>query len=148
MNFWRIRSYFDARAIFGLVVDHIGIAAKLHPGIAELNRMVKEFHEATKRGENLGLNEAELAFYDALVDNESTVSEPGNEIPKKIAHELTEKLRHCATVDCQKRESIRARLRDLVRITLHRYKYLPDQQEDAIKLVLAQAGRLSDESTK
>jgi type I restriction enzyme, R subunit len=74
--------------------------------------------------------------------------ELGDEMLKKIAFELTEKLRSSTTVDWQKRESVRARLRNLVRITLRRYKYPPDKQEDAIRLVLEQAERLSDEWTK
>ena len=110
--------------------------------------MAKAFREAAQRGEYLGLNESELAFYDALADNESEVCELGDDILKKIALELTEKLRHSTTVDWQKRESVRARLRNLVRITLRRYKYPPDRQEDAIKLVLAQAERLSNAWTK
>jgi len=116
--------------------------------IEELIQMAKEFREAAKRGENLGLNESELAFYDALADNESAVRELGDDILKKIAHELTDKLRNSTTVDWQKRESVRARLRNLVRITLRRYKYPPDMQEEAIRLVLEQAERLSDEWTK
>jgi len=113
--------------------------------IEELIQMAKEFREAAKRGENLGLNEPELAFYDALADNESAVRELGDEILKKIALELTEKLRNSTTVDWQKRESVRAKLRNLVRITLRRYKYPPDMQEEAIKLVMEQAERLSGE---
>lgn len=113
--------------------------------IEELIQMAKEFREAAKRGENLGLNESELAFYDALADNESAVRELGDDTLKKIALELTEKLRNSTTVDWQKRESVRARLRNLVRITLRRYKYPPDMQEEAIRLVLDQAERLSDE---
>lgn len=115
--------------------------------IEELISMAKEFREAAKRGENLGLNESELAFYDALANNESAVRELGDEVLKKIAFELTEKLRSSTSVDWQKRESVRARLRNLVRITLRRYKYPPDKQEDAIRLVLEQAERLSDEWT-
>jgi type I restriction enzyme R subunit len=116
--------------------------------IEELIAMAREFREATKRGENLGLNPSELAFYDALADNESALRELGDDILKKIAHELTEKLRKSTSVDWQKRESIRARLRNLVRITLRRHKYPPDHQEAAIKLVLEQAERLSDEWTR
>lgn len=116
--------------------------------IEELIQMAKEFREAAKRGQNLGLSDAELAFYDALADNESAVNELGDETLKKIAFELTEKLRNSATVDWQKRESVRARLRNLVRITLRRYKYPPDKQEKAIRLVLEQAERLSGEWTK
>jgi type I restriction enzyme, R subunit len=116
--------------------------------IEELIEMAKEFREATKRGENLGLNESELAFYDALADNESAVRLLGDDILKKIAFELTEKLRNSTSVDWQKRDSVRARLRNLVRITLRRYRYPPDLQEKAIQLVLEQAERLSDAWTK
>lgn len=113
--------------------------------IEELIAMAKEFREAAKRGEALGLNESELAFYDALANNESAVRDLGDEVLKKIAFELTERLRGSTSVDWQKRESVRARLRNLVRITLRRYKYPPDKQEEAIRLVLEQAERLSDE---
>jgi type I restriction enzyme R subunit len=113
--------------------------------IEELIAMAKEVREAARRGENLGLNQSELAFYDALADNESAVRELGDNLLKKIAFELTEKLRNSTSVDWQKRESVRAKLRNLVRITLRRYKYPPDEQEEAIRLVLEQAERLSDE---
>ena len=113
--------------------------------IEELIAMAKEFRDAAKRGDELGLNESELAFYDALADNESAVRELGDDILKKIAHELTDKLRNSTTVDWQKRDSVRARLRNLVRITLRRYKYPPDKTEAAIELVLKQAEVLSEE---
>ena len=90
-------------------------------------------------------NETELAFYDALADNESAVRELGDVTLKKIALELTEKLRNNTSVDWQKRESVRARLRNLVRITLRRYKYPPDKQDAAIDLVLRQAEKLSED---
>jgi type I restriction enzyme R subunit len=110
--------------------------------------MAKEFLEAAKRGEELGLNESEVAFYDALADNESAVRELGDETLKKIAQELADKLRKSTTVDWQKRDNVRAKLRNLVRITLRRYKYAPDKQEEAIQLVLQQAERLSDDWSK
>jgi type I restriction enzyme R subunit len=116
--------------------------------IEELIAMAKDYREAAKRGENLGLNESELAFYDALANNDSAVRELGDEVLKKIAFELTEKLRNSTSVDWQKRDSVRARLRNLVRITLRRHKYPPDKQEEAILLVLKQAERLSDSWTK
>ncbi|PLK50440.1 type I restriction endonuclease subunit R [Uliginosibacterium sp. TH139] len=112
--------------------------------IEELIAMAQEFREAAMRGDKLGLNDSELAFYDALADNESAVRELGDEALKKIAIEVTEKLRNSTSVDWQKRESVRARLRNLVRITLRRYKYPPDMQEEAIRLVLEQAERLSE----
>jgi len=116
--------------------------------IEELIAMAKEFREAALRGEAMGLNDSELAFYDALADNASAVEKMGDETLKTIAREVTEKLRNSTTVDWQKRESVRARLRNLVRITLRRYKYPPEMQEEAIRLVLEQAERLSDAWTK
>ena len=116
--------------------------------IEELIAMAKEFREAALRGEAMGLNDSELAFYDALADNVSAVEKMGDETLKTIAREVTEKLRNSTTVDWQKRESVRARLRNLVRITLRRYKYPPEMQEEAIRLVLEQAERLSDAWTK
>lgn len=113
--------------------------------IEELIKMAKEFQEAMQREEDLGLNPDELAFYDALANNESAVRELGDEILKKIAHELTEKLRKSTTVDWQVRDSVRAKLRNLVRITLRRYKYPPDKQAEAIDLILRQAEVLSNE---
>jgi type I restriction enzyme R subunit len=112
--------------------------------IEELIAMAKDFRAAAQRGEQLGLNSSELAFFDALADNESAVQQMGDETLKKIAVEITEKLRNSTSVDWQKRESVRARLRNLVRITLRRYKYPPQMQEEAIRLVLEQAERLSE----
>jgi type I restriction enzyme R subunit len=116
--------------------------------IEELIVMAKEFQEALKRHEALGLNEDELAFYDALANNESAVRELGDEILKKIAHEITGKLRSSTTVDWQVRDSVRAKLRNLVRITLRRYKYPPDKADEAIELVLKQAEVLSGKWSK
>ena len=113
--------------------------------IEELIVMAKEFREVAKRGDALGLNPSELAFYDALANNESAVRDLGDPVLKLIAQELTQKLRGSATVDWQKRDSVRARLRNLVRITLRRHKYPPDLQEQAIQLVLQQAERLADD---
>lgn len=112
--------------------------------IEELIEMAKDFQDAMKRHEDLGLNEDELAFYDALANNESAVRELGDEILKKIAHELVEKLRGSTPVDWQVRESIRAKLRNMVRILLRRYKYPPDKADEAVDLVLKQAEVLSE----
>ncbi len=113
--------------------------------IEELIALAKDFRESAKRGENLGLNADEIAFYDALADNESAIRELGDETLKKIAQEITDKLRKSTTVDWQFRESVRAKLRNLVRITLRRYKYPPDKTEDAIELVLSQAEKMANE---
>ena len=111
----------------------------------ELCEMAKKFKEAVQRGETVGLNEDELAFYDALANNEASVKELGDEILKKIAHELTENLRKNITVDWSVRESVRAKLRLMVKRILRKYKYPPDKQEEAIELVLKQAESLSAE---
>jgi type I restriction enzyme R subunit len=111
--------------------------------IEELIRMANDFQEAMKRNEALGLSPDEIAFYDALANNESAVRELGNDLLKKIAHELTEKLRASTTVDWLVRESVRARMRNMVRRLLKKYKYPPDKRDDAIELVLRQAEKLS-----
>ena len=107
--------------------------------IEELIQMAKDFQQALKRDEELGLSPDEVAFYDALANNESAVRELGDEILKKIAVEITEKLRASTSVDWQVRESVRAKLRNLVRRTLRKWKYPPDRQEAAVDLVLKQA---------
>jgi type I restriction enzyme R subunit len=113
--------------------------------IEELIQMAKEFKAALEREAALGLSHDEIAFYDALANNESAVRELGDETLKKIAAELTEKLRASTTIDWQVRESVRAKLRILVRRCLQRWKYPPDQQPDAVELVLKQAESLSNE---
>ena len=107
--------------------------------IEELIQMAKDFQTALKRDEELGLNPDEVAFYDALANNESAVRMLGDEILKKIAVEITEKLRNSTSVDWQVRDSVRAKLRNLVRRCLRKWKYPPDKQEDAVELVLKQA---------
>ncbi|MBP8141178.1 MAG: type I restriction endonuclease subunit R [Acidovorax sp.] len=114
----------------------------------ELIQMAKEFQAVLEREAALGLGRDEIAFYDALAHNESAVRELGDETLKKIAVEITEKLRVSTTVDWQVRESVRARLRILVRRCLQKWKYPPDQQPDAVELVLQQAQALSEAWTR
>jgi type I restriction enzyme R subunit len=110
----------------------------------ELVQMAKKFREAAARGEQLGLNEDEVRFYDALANNESAVRELTDETLKKIAHELAESLRKNLTVDWSARESVQAKLRLMVKRILRKYKYPPDQQEAAVELVLQQAKALGE----
>ncbi len=107
--------------------------------IEELIQMAKDFQQALKRDEELGLSPDEVAFYDALANNESAVRELGDETLKQLAVEITEKLRNSTSVDWQVRDSVRAKLRNLVRRMLRRYKYPPDKRDDAVELVLKQA---------
>ncbi len=113
--------------------------------IEELIAMATKFREAANRGADLGLNDDEVRFYDALADNESAVRELSDETLKKIAHELAENLRKNLTVDWSVRESVRAKLRLMVRRILRKYKYPPDQQDAAIELVLQQADTLGEQ---
>lgn len=112
--------------------------------IEELVAMAKEFAEAATEGERLGLSLDEVAFYDALAENEASIKELGDETLKKIAIELTEKLQRSTTVDWSVRETVRARLRLMVKRILRKYKYPPDKQDAAIELVLQQAETLSE----
>ena len=116
--------------------------------IEELIQMAKEFQDEIMREAELGLNPDEIAFYDALANNESAVRELGDEILKKIAVEITDKLRKSTTVDWQVRDSVRAKLKILVRRTLQRYKYPPDKAAEAVELVLKQAESLSNSWTR
>lgn len=112
--------------------------------IEELIDMAKKFRAAANRGEELGLSNDEVRFYDALANNESAVRELSDETLKKIAHELTENLRQNVTVDWSARESVRAKLRLMVKRILRKYKYPPDQQDGAVELVLRQAEALGE----
>lgn len=110
----------------------------------ELIKMAKDFRSALERNEHLGLNEDEIAFYDALANNESAVRELSDDVLKKIAVELTEMLQKNKTVDWYKRDNVRAKLRNMVRRLLKKYKYPPDKQQEAIDLVLEQATKFAD----
>jgi type I restriction enzyme R subunit len=112
--------------------------------IEELIGMARKFRAAANRGEELGLSDDEVRFYDALADNESAVRELSDETLKKIAHELTESLRENISVDWSRREAIRARLRIMVKRILRKYKYPPDQQAAVVELVLRQAEALGE----
>jgi type I restriction enzyme, R subunit len=111
--------------------------------IEELIRLAKELDAATKRGEDLGLTEDEIAFYDALATNESAVRALGVPELKLIAAELITQVRKSVTIDWTLRESARAKIRVIVKRILKRHGYPPDLQEEAVKTVLAQAELLS-----
>lgn len=113
--------------------------------IEELIAMAKQFKADMERDEALGLSPDEIAFYDALITNESAVRELGDDKLRALAVEVTNKLRGSTTVDWQVRESVRAKLRILVRRTLQRYKYPPDKSPEVIELILRQAELLSNQ---
>jgi type I restriction enzyme R subunit len=107
--------------------------------INELIALAKDLKAAQQRGEDQGLTPEELAFYDALAENESAVEAMGSEQLRLIAHELLEQLRQNVTVDWHHRESARARMRVLVKRILKRFGYPPDLADEAVQTVLAQA---------
>jgi type I restriction enzyme R subunit len=112
--------------------------------IEELINLAKEMEEDLAQAEKLGMNPDEIAFYRALIQNESAVKELGDDQLRGLAIEITEKLRKSTTVDWQKRDNVRARLRNLVRRALRRWKYPPDKSDEAIDLCLQQAEVLSN----
>ncbi len=112
--------------------------------IEELLAMAKDFQAALQRNEELGLNPEEIAFYDALAENPEVLKEMGDETLKKLATELTQKLRSSTTVDWQVRDAVRAKMRILIRQLLRKYKYPPEGYDDAVAMVLKQAEALAD----
>ncbi|NOX40058.1 MAG: type I restriction endonuclease subunit R [Alphaproteobacteria bacterium] len=113
--------------------------------LQELVNLAKDIREARRRGEEEGLSTDEIAFYDALAQNESAVEVIGNDSLKIIAYELLEGLKRNITVDWSRRDSARARMRVLVKRILRRHGYPPDLQDAAIQTVLQQAEALSEQ---
>ena len=113
--------------------------------IEELIAMAKKFREELEKGEALGLTDAEQSFYDALADNPSAQELMKEEVLAAMARELAEVLRRDATIDWQYKENVRAKLRLKIKTLLKRYKYPPDQQVNAIDLVLVQAEATAEE---
>jgi len=111
--------------------------------IEELIALAKEMEMDLEQAEKLGLNRDEVAFYRALIQNESAVRELGDNKLRDLAKYITEHLRKSTTVDWQVRDSVRAKLRNLVRRALRRWKYPPDKADEAIELCLKQAEVLS-----
>lgn len=107
--------------------------------IEELIDLAKDMREAQERGEKLGLSDEELAFYDALAANDSAVQVLGDKILRLMAHELVEMVRKNVTIDWTIKESVRAKLRAMVKRILRKHGYPPDLQETATLTVLEQA---------
>ncbi len=112
--------------------------------IEELIELAKSMRAANARGEELGLTEDELAFYDALETNDSAVKVLGDDVLRGIAQELVETVRKNVTIDWTLRENVRAHLRVLVKRILRKHGYPPDKQEKATKTVIEQAEALSE----
>ncbi len=113
--------------------------------IEELIELAKQMREDFARGDALGLNEDELAFYDALETNDSAVKVLGDDTLKAIAQDLVETVRRNTTIDWTLRESVRAGMRNAVRRILRKHGYPPDKEEKATKTVIEQAELLAEE---
>lgn len=107
--------------------------------IEELIALAKDMREADQRGEELGLTEDEIAFYDALEINDSAVQVLGDETLRIIAQELVRAVRNSVTIDWTVRENVRAQIRVMIKRILRKYGYPPDKQEKATQTVLEQA---------
>jgi type I restriction enzyme R subunit len=112
--------------------------------IEELIKMAKDMAEDADLAAKSGLNPDEIAFYRALIQNESAVKELGDNNLRELARYVTLQLRKSTTVDWQVRDSVRAKLRNLVRRALRKWKYPPDKADEAIDLCLQQAEALSE----
>jgi type I restriction enzyme R subunit len=111
--------------------------------IEELIQIAKDIRLARARGEETGLTDEEIAFYDALAENESARQVMGEPALRIIAHELVASIKSNASVDWMHREAARARMRVLVKRLLRKYGYPPDFQDAAVQKVLQQAEALS-----
>ena len=120
---------------------HAGTITSLEM-IQHMIDMAKDLKASVERGEELGLNDDELAFYDALAQNEKAVEVMGIAELALIAGELVEKLQRNVTVDWQKKESARAKMRVLVRAILKKHGYPPSLAPEAISTVISQAETL------
>lgn len=128
---------FDAPSMHTMYID------KPMRGHGLMQAIVRDIRAARSRGEEQGLSEEEIAFYDALAENESALQVIGDDKLRVIAHELLVSPRENVSVDWAHRESARARLRVLVKRILRKYGYPPDLQDAAVQTVLQQAEALS-----
>lgn len=112
--------------------------------IEELIALAKEIRDSAQRGTALGLNDDEVAFYDALETNDSAVKVMGDEALRNIARELVAAVKRNVTIDWTMRENVRAHLRVIVKRILRKYGYPPDKQEKATQTVLEQAEVLTE----
>lgn len=113
--------------------------------IEELIRLAKDLKEADKRGVDLNLDFRELAFYDALEVSDSAVKVLGDEILKTIARELVESVKKSVTIDWEKKESVQAKMRVMIKRILKKYGYPPEKQEQVVKTILEQAKLIADD---
>jgi len=137
------RNVVQARSFAGLLEQAIrryqNRAVETAQVIEEFIALARDLRRADRRGQELGLSEEEVAFYDALEVNDSAVQVLGDATLRAIAQELVKAVRKNVTIDWTLRENVRAGMRVLIKRILRRYGYPPDKQEKATQTVLEQA---------
>src|SRR5205085_4015691 len=113
--------------------------------LEELIQLAKDIRAARARGEEAGLSDEEIAFYDALAENESARDAMGEPALRVIAHELVTVIKGSVSIDWMHRDSARANIRRHVKRLLRKYGYPPDLQDAAVQNVLQQTEALSAE---
>ncbi len=112
--------------------------------IAEMLKLAKQLADAHKEGEKLGLTADELAFYDALTKPQAIKDFYENEELIAITKELAETLRKNKTIDWQRKETARAKMRTLIKRLLKKHKYPPEGMDDAVQTVMTQCELWTD----
>lgn len=112
--------------------------------IEELIELAKEMNKSYNAGENLGMIQEEVAFYDALASHDTAEEVLGDEVLRAIAHELTKSIKENMSIDWNLRESARAKMRIIVRRLLKKYGYPPDLQKMAVETVVKQAELMAE----
>ena len=113
----------------------------------ELIELAKQVSEAEKRGETTGLTPDELAFYDALAENESAREVMGDEILMQIARDLTAAIKNNISVDWAIRESVQAKMKMIIKRLLKKYGYPPDKTAKAVEIVMEQTKLMCENET-
>lgn len=112
--------------------------------IEELIKLAKDIKEADRKGEDLGLDFREFAFYSALEVNDSAVSVLGDDVLRHIARELVDTVRRNTSIDWTVRENVQAKMRIAVKKILRKHGYPPDLELKATETVIEQAKLLAD----
>lgn len=112
--------------------------------IQELLKMARELKAHAEQASELGLTEEEQAFYDALTRPQAVKDFYENETLVAMAKELTEALRSSKTIDWRQKETARAKMRSMVKRLLKKYKYPPEEQEEALAVVIKQCEQFAD----
>jgi type I restriction enzyme, R subunit len=113
--------------------------------IEELIRLAKDIRDSDRRGEHLHLSDEELAFYDALANNESARDILGDDKLRDLARVLVQRVKTNTSIDWTIKESVRAKLKVIVKRLLRQYGYPPDMELLATENVLKQAELLADD---